>query len=257
MTDILKLTRNGHVLEVVFDRPPVNAIDAATSRRIAKAFIEFREDPELRVAILTGVGDRVFSAGWDLKAAESEDTDWGPGGFAGLTRLDLNKPVIAAVNGRAIGGGFELALCCDIIVAAENADFSLPEAERGVVADAGGLQTFPRRVPHHVAMEMLLTGRRMPAAEAMQWGLVNAVVPRAQLMDKAREYARVIADGAPLSVQATKEVIRAIEGMPIQDTYAFLKKRTLPIYTKMLTSEDHVEGPRAFAEKRKPVWKGR
>ncbi len=154
---------------------------------------------------MTGGGERLFSAGWDLKAAAggaSEEDDFGPGGFAGLTELfDLDKPVIAAVNGLAIGGGFELALACDLVVAAEHATFALPETAVGVAADAGGLQRLPRQLPYRIALELLLTGRRMPATEAKHYGLINAVVPAAALMAEARRYAALIAEGAPLSVR--------------------------------------------------------
>ncbi|MDW8326479.1 MAG: carnitinyl-CoA dehydratase [Anaerolineales bacterium] len=260
MSSPLTVLRNGPILEVTLDRPKANAIDAATSRAMGALFVEFRDDPALRVAILTGAGERFFSAGWDLKAAaegEAIESDYGPGGFGGLTELhDLHKPVIAAVNGLAVGGGFELALACDLIVAAENAQFALPEVLVGLLADAGSFR-LPRRLPRAIAMEMLLTGRRMDAAEALRWGLVNAVVPQAELMAKAREYAEMILKAAPLAVAAVKEVTAATESLSLPECYALLRSRTLKAYEAMLNSEDAREGPRAFAEKRTPVWKGR
>jgi crotonobetainyl-CoA hydratase len=260
MSDVLKINRNGQILEVVLDRPKANAIDAATSRLMGRLFCEFRDDPTLRVAIITGGGQKFFSAGWDLTAAadgEDIDGDYGPGGFAGITELhDLNKPVIAAVNGLAVGGGFELALACDLIVAADHARFFLPEIFVGVLADAASFR-LPKRLPHQIAMEMLLTGRRMGADEAKQWGLVNTVVPPEQLLDKAREYAETIIKAAPLSIAAVKEVTRAGEGLGVQACYDLLRSGELTAYEKMLTSEDAKEGPKAFTEKRKPVWQGR
>jgi len=261
MSSPLKVDLRDGILEVVLDRPKANAIDAATSRMMGEIFVGFRDDDTLRCAIVTGAGDRIFSAGWDLKAAsagETEADDYGPGGFAGLTELfDLDKPVIAAVNGLAIGGGFELALACDLIVAAEHAEFQLPETAVGVVADVGGVQRLPRRLPHHIAMELLLTGRRMSAHEAAHHGLVNAVVPADRLLDEARAMAQTIVDGAPLSVRAIKELVRGLEGLSVEDAFAAVKDGRFPTYESMLVSEDHREGPRAFAEKRKPVWKGR
>jgi len=260
MDDMLKTTRNGQILEVILDRPKANAIDAATSRMIGELFCAFRDDPTLRVAIVTGGGEKFFSAGWDLNAAaqgEAIDGDYGPGGFAGLTELhDLNKPVIAAVNGMAAGGGFELALACDLIVAAEHAQFFLPEVLVGVLADAGAFR-LPKRLPRPIAMEMLLTGRRMGAQEAARWGLVNAVTPREALMDKAREYAAAIVKAAPLAIAAVKEVTRATEALEVRACYGLLRSGALTAYEQMQTSEDAREGPRAFAEKRAPVWKGR
>jgi len=260
MNDILKVTRNGEILEVTLDRPKANAIDAATSRRMGALFGEFRDDPTLRVAIITGGGEKFFSAGWDLNAAatgEAIDSDYGPGGFAGLTELhDLNKPVIAAVNGLAVGGGFELALACDLIVVAEQAQFFLPEVLVGMLADAASFR-LPKRLPRQIAMEMLLTGRRMGAEEARRWGLVNAVTSRDGLMDKAREYAQAIIKAAPLAIAAVKEITQATEALGAPACYELMRSGKLKAYERMLASEDAKEGPRAFAEKRQPVWQGR
>ncbi len=251
-----------HVLEVTLNRPKANAIDARMSRELGAAFARLREDEQLRVAIVTGQGEKFFSAGWDLKAAaldgEDESTDQGVGGFAGLTEVfDLNKPVIAAVNGLAVGGGFELALACDMIVACESASFFLPETSIGVVADAGGVQRLPRRIPHAIAMDLLLTGRRMPASEAAHHGLVNYVTTAADLIPRARAIAQSIVDGAPLSVQAIKEMVRGMEGMSVEEAMRVTRARSFPVYARMLNSEDHTEGPKAFVQKRKPVWLGR
>jgi crotonobetainyl-CoA hydratase len=260
MTNPLKIAHNGQILEVILDRPKANAIDNPTSRLLGELFCRFRDDPALRVAIITGAGEKFFCAGWDLNAAaggESPADDFGPGGFAGLTQLhDLNKPVIAAVNGLAVGGGFELALACDLIVAAEHAQFFLPEIFVGILADAASIR-LPKRLPRQIAMEMLLTGRRMDAAEAKQWGLVNAVVPQAQLLAKAHEVAAAIIKAAPLSIAAVKELTRASEGLNVEESYALLRSGQLTAYEQMLNSEDAKEGPRAFAEKREPVWQGR
>jgi len=255
----LKIIRNKQILEVILDRPKANAIDNTTSRAMGKLFSEFRDDPELRVAILTGAGDRFFSAGWDLNAAAEGaalEGEYGVGGFGGLTELhDLNKPVIAAVNGMAVGGGFELALSCDLIVAADHAQFLLPEIFVGLIADSATLR-LPKRLPYHVAQELLLTGRRMDAEEAHRWGLVNAVVPHNQLMDKAREFAELILKAAPLSIAAVKEVSRVTSSLSLAESYERLRSGKIKIYTKMLHSEDAQEGPRAFAEKREPKWRG-
>ena len=247
----------GAVLEVTIDRPPANAIDAATSRELGEAFATLRDDPTLRAAVVTGGGDRFFSAGWDLKAAAAgDDEDFGPGGFAGLTELfELDVPVIAAVNGMAVGGGFELALACDLIVAARNAELFVPEVNLGFVPDAGGVVRLPRQLPRALAMELLLTGRRMDADEALRHGLVNHVVDRGDLMTTARDLSDQIAAAAPLASRAVKAVVRAAEGLGTEDAYAAM--RATPAYREMLASEDAAEGPRAFAEGRPPVWRGR
>ena len=257
MTDPVRCERRGQVLEITIDRPKANAIDVATSRALGDAFIAYRDDPGLRAAIITGAGERIFSAGWDLKAAaagtEAIDTEYGVGGFAGLTELfDLDKPVIAALNGAAIGGGFEIALAADLIVAAEHVTVALPEAMLGILASGGGIVRLARQIPRRVAVEMLLTGRRMGAEEALRWGLFNEVVPK-----RARALAAGIAAAAPLAVAATLEMLRVTEDMSVEDYFAAQHGGKLPAYERMLVSEDSVEGPRAFADKRDPVWKGR
>ncbi len=248
-------------LIVTLDRPKANAVDVATSRELYAAFDRLRRDPGLRVGILTGAGERFFSAGWDLKAAaagESVDADHGPGGFAGITEfLDIGKPVIAAVNGLAFGGGFELVLAADLVVAAEHAEFAMTEVTVGVVPDAGGLLRLPARLPRPIAVELLLTGRRMTAAEAARWGLVNRVVPAAELMTAARELAGAICAAAPLSVAAVLEILCATEGADVGAGYAIQRNGSLPAYRAMLGSADAAEGARAFAERRPPVWQGR
>lgn len=259
--DAVRTSRRGRVLEVVLDRPKANAIDAATSRRMGEIFAGFRDDPELRVALLTGGGERFFSAGWDLKAAAADDVrpddDYGVGGFGGLQELPgLNKPVIAAVNGMALGGGFELALSCDLIVAGASARFSCPEIRSGTIADAATLK-LPKRLPYHVALDLLFTGRWMEVDEAERWGLVRQVVPDAELMDAARALADQLADGPPLVFAAIKEVLRAGETRSFQHALDLINNRQLESIATLYDSEDQLEGARAFAEKRDPVWKGR
>jgi len=247
------------VLELTIDRPPANAIDSATSRELGEAFVAFRDDPSLRVAIITGAGDRFFSAGWDLKAAAAGDLeDYGEGGFAGLTeRFDLDKPVIAAVNGFAAGGGFELALACDLIVASSTATFLLPEVNLGFVPDAGGVFRLPARMPRAIAMELLLTGRRMDAAEAARWGVVNRVTEPSGLLDAAKQIAARIAAAAPLATRAVKAIVAATEELPVQNGYAALRDGSIPAYDRAIGSDDAQEGPRAFTEDRDPEWTGR
>jgi len=258
MSDTVKTTKNGRVLEVTLDRPKANAIDNATSRELGEIFCDFRDDPEMRVAILTGGGERFFSAGWDLKAvADGADDDFGPGGFAGITELhDLNKPLIAAVNGMAVGGGFELALCCDMIVAAHHVEMFLAEIHVGILADAATYRLH-RRIPHAIAMELLFTGRRMGAEEAHKWGIVNEVVPADRLMERTREIADGIAAGPPLVYAAIKDIVRATANMTIPECYAYTRSGACQTYNTLMASEDVKEGPRSFAEGRDPVWKGK
>ena len=258
--DPVKTLRRGRVLEVTLDRPKANAIDAPTSRRMGEVFAAFRDDPELRVAIVTGGGERFFCAGWDLKSvagAETPDMDFGVGGFGGLQELPgLNKPVIAAVNGMAVGGGFELALSADLIVAAEHARFALPEIKAGTLADAATIK-LPRRIPYHVAMDLLYTGRWMDSAEAMRLGLLREVVPAAGLMDTARALAEMLANGPPLVFAAIKEVVRETSHLPVREAFDLLNGQRLETVRVLYNSEDMMEGARAFAEKRDPVWQGR
>ncbi len=267
MSDAVQVERRGAVMEITLNRPKVNAIDRATSIALGNAFCELRDDPDLRVGIVTAAGEKAFSAGWDLKAAASgEDeevglwwhTDYGPGSFAGITELwDLNKPVIAAVNGLAIGGGLELAIACDLIVCADHAYFALPEVPLGIVPDSGGLQRVPKRLPYNVAMELLLLGRRMEVDEAMHYGMINRVVPSDQLMPTAREWADTIAEGAPLAVQAIKEILRETESMSVKDTFSYMREAEFENFPKVLQSEDAKEGVAAFAEKRKAQFRGK
>lgn len=259
MAGEIRTLRRGRVLEVTIDRPKANAVDAATSRVMGDIFASFRDDPELRCAILTAAGEKFFCPGWDLKAAaagEAPDSDYGVGGFGGIQELPgLIKPVIAAVNGIAFGGGFEIMMACDIVIAAEHATFALPEINSGTLADAATIK-LPRFVPHHVALEMLLTGRVIDAAEAKHWGIINQIVPAADLLASARALADRLADGPPLVFAAIKEVVQKTTHLSIADAFEVVTKRKLPTVDRLYSSDDQKEGARAFAEKRKPVWRG-
>ncbi|WP_209324631.1 enoyl-CoA hydratase-related protein [Brevibacterium renqingii] len=261
MTEAVNMETIGTTALITLDRPKANAVDVATSRALFAAFSEFESDPELRVAVLTGAGGRFFSAGWDLKAAaegEAVDADHGPGGFAGLTEyFDRTKPIIAAVNGLALGGGFELALAADLIVASAEAEFALPEVQLGMIADSGGVLRLPQLLPQAVAMEMLMSGRRMTAAEAERWGLTNRTVEPAEVVSAALELAEQIGRGAPLALRAIKEVVSATQTLSVADGFALMRSGRLDGYRAMLESDDSLEGSRAFAEKREPIWQGR
>ena len=259
MSDVLVVRQEGAILEVMLDRPKANAIDLKTSRMMGEVFKNFRYDNSLRVAIVKTAGDKFFSARWDLKAAaggDAVDGDYGVGGFGGLQELrDLNKPVIACVEGMAVGGGFELALSCDLIYASQRSSFCLPEITAGTLADAATIK-LPKRIPYHVAMDMLLTGRWMEAEEAYPWRLVNEILSADQLETRVWEIAHKLADGPPLVYAAIKEVARRSEAMEFQETMNWITKRQFRTVDELYASDDNLEGARAFAEKRAPVWKG-
>ena len=254
----IEVVKNSEILEVTINRPKANAIDAATSREMSAVFESFMKDSQLRVAILTGSGTRFFSAGWDLTAAsegEAFESDYGVGGFGGICELKYRpKPVIVAVNGMAVGGGFEIALAADLIVAAEHAEFFLPEANLGLIADNATIR-LPKIVPPNIAREMLISGRRMSAAEAQSWGIVNQVTSTENLMTAARELATKICAAAPLSVAAVLELVRDLEDVSTDDAMPIL--RSNETYRAAINSQDAKEGADAYAEKRSPKWQGK
>ena len=258
----VKVEREGHVTLVTINRPEVmNALHPPAQQEMERVFDDFQNDNEQWIAIITGAGEKAFSAGNDLKFqaehgsnAVRDGLKGEKGGFGGLhKRTDLYKPVIAAVNGFALGGGFEIVLSCDIIVAAEHATFGLPEPRVGLMAGAGGVHRLPRQIPYHAAMGVILAGKRLSARDAERYGLVNEVVPLAELLPAARRWAEEIQLGAPLSVRASKEAV--VEGLGM--TLPAALDHRFAESAKMAASSDYVEGPRAFAEKRKPNWTGK
>ena len=247
--------QHGGTAVITIDRPKANAIDSATSKAMGEVFASLDSDPLVRAVVLTGAGTRFFSAGWDLSAGEDFDSDYGVGGFGGFPELpDRATPVIAAVNGMAVGGGFEIAMAADLIVAAEHAQFWLPEPALGILPDAGAVK-LPRLLPRHVARELLLTGRRMGADEAHRWGLVNRVVPVAELVGAALELATAVAASAPLSVAALLDIERRTFNSSTDEAMASLK--SLDSYRRAIDSEDAREGQAAFTERRPPTWRSR
>jgi len=250
----VQVTRDGHILLVTINRPEVrNAIDRATAEAIAAAMDELDADPHLRVGVLTGAG-ATFSAGMDLKAfARGESTVTESRGFAGLVARPPVKPLIAAVEGWALGGGFEIVLACDLVVAAEDATFGLPEVKRGLTPAAGGLFRLPNRIPYHQAMRLVLTGEPLPARRAAELGLVNELTPPGQALAAARQLAATIAANAPLAVAAAKRTVVESADWPLDECFARQAAISGPVHR----SEDAKEGARAFLEKRAPVWTGR
>lgn len=249
--------RDGHVLIVTLNRPErMNAIHPPLGFELDRVFSEFRDDPDLWVAILTGAGDKAFSAGNDLKyQAEGNVMSWPSTGFGGLTqRFDIEKPLIAACNGLAMGGGFEMALACDIIIAAESARFALPEPKVGLAALGGGLHRLPRMVGMKQAMGMILTGRQVSAREGQAMGFVTEVVADGQALPAARQWAQQIIDCSPVSIRTSIDVVR--RSMTHADLQAAMTARYDSV-ARLRASEDAREGPKAFAEKRKPNWTGR
>lgn len=257
----VRTERRDHVLLVTLDRPDArNAVNAEVSTLLGTALHEADTDPEIRVVVITGAGERSFCAGADLKALSrgedifpAENRQWG---FAGMMQHYVSVPVIAAVNGTALGGGCEIALACDLVVAADHAVFGLPEVRRGLIAAAGGAFRLPAQLPHRVAMEMMLTGEPITAGQALDLHLINRVVSVDRLLDTALELAGTIASNAPLAVQGTKRVALGITdgGRPAEDDKWKISDTEM---ITVMTSEDAAEGPRAFAEKRAPVWKAR
>lgn len=262
LAGLVEVSRDGPVLEIRMIKPKVNAICRRFSQAMERAGLYLQEDPDLRVGILTSGHERAFSAGFDFNEGTSGEGGVGAkiGGFGGITTLwALKKPLIAAINAPAVGGGLELALACDLLLMAEDAWLQLPELERGLLPDGGGLQRLPRRIPYHVATAMIWTGEPMTADEALRWGLVHRTAPRAELMGLARQIAHRIARAAPLATQALKEALRVVDGLPEREAMTLRADSAgdLVNYRRMLASDDMIEGQRAFLERRAPRWQGR
>jgi crotonobetainyl-CoA hydratase len=256
--EFAKVDRKGRLTVVTLNRPEVmNALHSPAHFELHRVFDDFANDPEQWVAIVTGAGDRAFSAGNDLKwQAAGGKRGWDKSGFGGLAeRFDCDKPIIAAVNGVAMGGGFEIALACDLIIAAENAVFALPEPKVGLAALAGGLHRLPRQIGLKRAMGMILTGRHVSAKEGLELGFVNEVVPKGEALAGAERWANVILQNGPMSVRASKET--AHRGLGVSLEQAMAEQREYPAVRALAASEDFIEGPKAFAEKRPPQWKGK
>ncbi len=256
--EFIKYEKQGRIARITINRPEVlNALHPAANQELSSVFDDFADDAECWVAILSGAGEKAFSAGNDLKYSAQHGmgaTTFGKGGFGGITtRFDLFKPVIAAVNGFALGGGFEIALACDIIVAADHARFGLPEPRVGLAALAGGMQRLPRHIPPKLAMGMMLTGKHIMADEAYRLGIVNEVVPLKDLPAAAERWANEILECSPISVRTTKQVAMLSQGMPLEDAL----HKSYPLVGALFGSEDMTEGVMAFAQKRKPEWKGK
>ncbi len=256
MSEFINVETRGRVFIMTINRPEVmNALHSPAGMEMAEAWDAFEADDDLWIGVITGAGDRAFSAGNDLKyQAKGGDMSWPASGFGGLTsRMGCDKPLIAAVNGLALGGGFEIALACDIIIASENASFGLPEPKVGLAALAGGIHRLPRQIGYKNAMAMMLAARRVDAAEAFRLGICQEVVAPQRLMERTLEWAQEIAACAPLSVRATKEAAAGGMSLPLEEALT----AKFDGIARMIKSEDFVEGPLAFAEKRKPEWKGK